>query len=134
MRDARQAALNGQWNCKDPDGFTYEEVVEAARNGADVLCRLFARAGNILGIGLSHLITLFNPTKMIITGKGVLAGDLIFDQMYATLDEYISAKFDHRTTQIIVQQWTEQDWARGAGALVLRELYKTPVGQVATDY
>jgi len=53
--------------------------------------------------------------------------------MYSTLDKYISAKFDHQTTQIIVQQWTEQDWARGAGALVLQELYKSPVGQVATD-
>lgn len=133
MRDARQAALDGHWDCKDPDAFTYEEVVEAAQNGADVLCRLFVRAGRMLGIGISHLITLFNPTKIIITGQGVWAGELIFDAMYSTLGNYISARFDHQTTQIIVQQWTEQDWARGAGALVLQELYKSPVGQVATD-
>jgi predicted NBD/HSP70 family sugar kinase len=133
MRDARQAALDGHWDCKDLDGFTYQDVVEAAQNGADVLRRLFARAGRMLGAGISHLILLFNPTKIIITGQGVWAGELIFDAMYSTLDKYISAKFDHQTTQIIVQQWTEQDWARGAGALVLQELYKSPVGQVATD-
>jgi len=133
MRDARQAALGGQWDCEDPGRFTYEDVVRAAQNGTDVLRRLFNRAGLMLGVGISHLITLFNPTKIIITGRGVRAGELVFDDMYSTLDNYLSAKFGRRTTQIIVQQWTEQDWARGAGALVLQELYKSPVGQVATD-
>jgi len=133
MRDARQAALDGQWDCEDPGRITYEDVVRAAQNGADVLRQLFVRAGRILGIGISHLIILFNPTKIIITGKGMRAGELFFDVMYSTLENYLSAKFGRRTTQIMVQQWTEQDWARGAGALVLQELYKSPVGQVATD-
>ena len=133
MRDARQAAIDGQWDCEDPGRITYEDVVRAAQNGADVLRELFVRAGRILGIGISHLIILFNPTKIIITGKGMRAGELFFDVMYSTLENYLSAKFGRRTTQIMVQQWTEQDWARGAGALVLQELYKSPVGQVATD-
>jgi len=133
MRDARQAALDGHWDCKHPDRLTYEEVVSAAQNGADVLRRLFVRSGCMLGIGISHLITLLNPAKIIITGRGVRAGALIFDDMYSTLNNNLSTKFGNRTTQIIVKQWTEQDWARGAGALVLQELYKSPVGQVATD-
>jgi len=133
MRDARQAALDGQWACENPEHFTYEDVVGAAQNGTAVLRQLFDRAGRMLGVGISHLITLFNPTKIIITGQGVRAGDLIFDVMYSTLENYLSAKFGRRTTQIIVQQWTKQDWARGAGALVLQELYKSPVGQVTTD-
>ena len=108
-------------------------MVGAAQNGTAVLRQLFNRAGRMLGVGISHLVTLFNPTKIIITGQGVRAGDLIFDAMGSTLDTYLSDKFGRRTTQIIVQQWTEQDWARGAGALVLQELYKSPVGQVATD-
>ncbi len=133
MRDARQAALDGQWDCENPEHFTYEDVVGAAQNGTAVLRQLFDRAGRMLGVGISHLITLFNPTKIIITGQGVRAGDLIFDVMYSTLENYLSAKFGRRTTQIIVQKWTKQDWARGAGALVLQELYKSPVGQVTTD-
>ena len=133
MRDARQAALDGQWDCENPEHFTYEDVVGAAQNGTAVLRQLFDRAGRMLGVGISHLITLLNPTKIIITGQGVRAGDLIFDVMYSTLENYLSAKFGRRTTQIIVQQWTKQDWARGAGALVLQELYKSPVGQVTTD-
>lgn len=134
MRDARQAALQGRWDGPDPDGFTYTDVIQAARDGNEEMRRLFARAGHILGIGISHLIALFDPQKIVITGQGVQAGTLIFNTMHATLDQYVSAKFGPRTVEIMVQEWTEQDWARGAGAMVLQELYKSPVGQVATHH
>jgi glucokinase-like ROK family protein len=132
MRSARSAALEGRWNCRDPERFTYADVVEAAQKGSPVLTELFARAGRVLGIGLSHLSALFNPRKIIITGQGVLAGELVFETMHATLDHYLSPRFGRRTVEIIVQPWTEQDWAQGAGVMVLQELYKSPVGQVAT--
>jgi len=134
IRDAKQAALQGRWDGPDPDGFTYMDVVKAAQDGDAVLRHLFARAGHILGIGISHLIALFDPKKIVITGQGVQAGTLIFNDMHATLDQYVSAKFGRRAVEIMVQEWTEQDWARGAGAMVLQELYKSPVGQVATHH
>ena len=134
MRDAKQAALEGRWHCPDPDGFTYTDVVAAAQDGTEALRHLFARAGRILGVGISHLIALFNPKKIVITGQGVQAGALIFHDMQAALDQNVSAKFGHRNVEIMVREWTEQDWARGAGAMVLQELYKSPVGQVATHH
>lgn len=134
MRDARLAAIEGRWDCDDPEHFGYQEMLCAAKDGNDALRRLFSRAGQILGIGISHLITLFNPAKIVITGQGVQAGALLFDAMSSTLQQYYSSRFGRPTTQIIIQQWTEQDWARGAGALVLQELYKSPVGQVATQH
>jgi predicted NBD/HSP70 family sugar kinase len=134
MRDAKQAALQGRWDCPDPDGFTYPDVIRAAKDGTEALRHLFARAGPILGVGMSHLIALFNPQKIVITGQGVQAGELIFSHMHTALDQYVSAKFGRRNVEILVQEWTEQDWARGAGAMVLQELYKSPVGQVATHH
>jgi predicted NBD/HSP70 family sugar kinase len=134
MRDAKQAALEGQWDCPDPDTFVYADVIRGAKNGSEVLHRIFIRAGHILGIGISHLITLFDPRKIIITGQGVQAGEPFFDEMYKTLDQFVSTKFGRRTVEFIIQQWTEQDWARGAGAMVLQELYKSPVGQVASHH
>jgi predicted NBD/HSP70 family sugar kinase len=131
MQCARLAILEGRWSCRNPDCFTYAEVVQAAKKGADVLVELFARAGRVLGIGLSHLITLFNPRKIIITGQGVQAGELIFESMHATLNHYLPPRIGRCTAEIIVKQWTEQDWARGAGVMVLQELFKSPVGQVA---
>jgi predicted NBD/HSP70 family sugar kinase len=131
MQCARLAILEGRWSWRNPDCFTYAEVVQAANKGAEVLAELFARAGRVLGIGLSHLITLFNPRKIIITGQGVQAGELIFESMHATLDRYLPPRIGRCTAEIVVKQWTEQDWARGAGVMVLQELFKSPVGQVA---
>jgi predicted NBD/HSP70 family sugar kinase len=132
LRDARQAALKGLWQCSDAEAFTHKDAVRAANDGADALREIFSRAGRVLGIGISHLMALFDPKKIIITGKGVRAGDLIFSDMYRTVDQSVSKKFGPRTVEFIVQKWTEQDWARGAGAMVLQELYKSPVGQVAS--
>jgi predicted NBD/HSP70 family sugar kinase len=109
-------------------------VVKAARDGSEALHHLFALAGHVLGIGISHLIALFNPRKIVVTGQGVQAGELIFNAMHAALDQHVSAKFGRRNVEIMVQEWTEQDWARGAGAMVLQELYKSPVGQMATHH
>jgi predicted NBD/HSP70 family sugar kinase len=134
MRDAKQAARQGRWECPNPDELTYADVVQAAKDGTEVLRHLFARAGRILGIGISHLTALFDPKKIIITGQGVQAGVLIFNDMNKTLDQCVSAKFGRRTFEIMIQEWTEQDWARGAGAMVLQELYKSPVAQVATHH
>lgn len=134
LRDAREAALKGLWHCPDPDGFTHKDVVRAANEGAEALRELFARAGRILGIGISHLMALFDPQKIIITGRGVRAGDLIFSDMYRTLDQYVSPKFGRRNVEFIVQNWTEQDWAQGAGVMVLQELYKSPIGQMASHH
>ncbi len=134
LRDARQAILDNQWQYDGPpDDITYEVVVDAARNGSVVLNQIFSHAGEMLGTGISHLITLFNPSKIIITGKGVLAGDLLFEPMNNALKDEIPAKFGRSSTQIMIQSWTEEDWARGAGALVFQELYKSPVGQMAAD-
>jgi hypothetical protein len=47
--------------------------------------------------------------------------------MHETLPRYLPSKFGKPGTEILVQSWTDQDWARGAGTLVLQELYKSPV-------
>jgi predicted NBD/HSP70 family sugar kinase len=134
LRDARQAARENRWQCNDIQNLTYEEIVLAAQGGEETLRRIFMGAGEKLGIGLSNLITLYNPSKIVITGKGVQAGDFIFNPMFKTLNAISSARLYDQPCNILIQQWTEQDWARGAGGLVLRELYKTPVGQVAMDH
>ena len=85
-----------------------------------------------MGQGLSLLINLYDPAKIILTGKGVKAGKMFFDSMRATIPHYISAKFGQPGTRLVIQNWTDDDWARGAGTLVLQELYKSPVSRPAS--
>jgi hypothetical protein len=72
------------------------------------------------------LITLLNPEKIFITGKGVQAEEAIFDPMFHTINKFVSPKFEGYGTQIIIKEWSETDWVRGAGTLVLNEIYKSP--------
>ena len=58
---------------------------------------------------------------------------MLFDAMYQSLASNRGLKSSFDPPEIIVQNWTDLDWARGAGALVLQELFKSPLGQVATD-
>jgi len=129
LRQAKEAAKKGKWKPADPNNITIEEVIQAAREGENCLKKIFKDAGRILGIGLSNLLEIFNPSKIIISGKGVNAGDLLFDTMHKTIPNHLSTKTDH-TTDVIVQAWNPTDNARGAGALVLQEVYKSPANRI----
>ena len=130
---ARQSAEAGLWRPAVPGQINFEAVVQAAKAGAGVLRERFDKAGQVLAMGLSHLINLYNPARIIITGKGVKAGDLIFDPLHRALPGFLSPSFGEQTAsvEIVIKPWSDTDWVRGAGALVLQELYKSPVGQVA---
>ena len=65
----------------------------AAAGGERALRDIFNKAGYMLGLGLSHLVNLYNPAKIIIAGKGVKAGPMLFDPMYENLTNGIPARF-----------------------------------------
>ncbi len=129
LRDAIKLKETGEWNRTKKGDISLEEVIDAAKNGHKGLRDIFHGAGQTLGIGIANLAGIFGPTKIFITGKCVVAGDLLFDPMFKTVDQNISKNFDIKA-DIIVQKWTQLDWARGAGAVVLQELYKSPVHRI----
>jgi len=78
----------------------------------------------MLGLGIAHLITLLNPEKIIITGRGVKAEKNLFDPMFLSINRSVSKKFQGCKCEIVIKQWFHQDWVKGAGTLVLKEIYK----------
>lgn len=128
IRDARKLVVQGNWSADkaDTEPISLDEVVTELSRGNSELTGIYHKAGTVLGQGLYNLITLLNPSLIIITGKGVLAGDHLFDPMFATLEKLQQGKFVFPNAEIIIHEWDDTDWARGAGALVLREVYKSP--------
>jgi len=120
-----KAAEEGHWRCKDIASLTIEDLTDLARRGEPVLREIFRRSGEILGLGISGLVQIFNPKKIIIAGEGVRAGDLFFEPMKRAIKEHTSKEL-FQSLEIIVQKWLDTDWARGAASLVLQELYKSP--------
>lgn len=129
LREAEAAAQKDEWKPNNPAEITIEEVIFAAKEGAPCLRNIFAQAGRVLAIGLSNLIRIFNPAKIIISGRGVKAGDLLFDSMYKTIPQYISSRTNDET-EIVIKSWNQNAYARGSGTVVLQEIFKSPANRV----
>lgn len=111
------------------DTLTIEDVNRMAREGDAGLKKLFRRGGEVLGQGVAGLIQIFNPEKVIVMGEGVRAGDILFDPMRKAVKRFLNKELA-QATEIIVQEWHDDDWARGAAGVVLSELYKSPLEKI----
>jgi glucokinase len=56
-------------------------VAEAARRGDAAARAIFTRAGEMLGLGVANLISLFDPEIVVFSGGLAAAADLFFDCM-----------------------------------------------------
>jgi len=105
---------------------TIEELIDLARHGDPVAMRIFARAGRMLGVGVANLIDIFDPKKIIISGEGTRAGDLLFSPMKESIQENtMPGMFDPQTVEIA--EWGDDAWARGAAGMVLHEVFESPI-------
>ncbi len=129
LQSAIEAGKAGKWKCPDYSSLTIEEVTGIARKGEPALRKIFKKGGEILGLGISGLVQIFNPEKVIIAGEGVRAGDLLFKAMHKTIEKHTTPEM-YETLQIIIQKWQDTDWARGAASMALQELYKSPFNRV----
>lgn len=103
-----------------------DDLVQQAQTGNPVAMAIFTQAGQILGQGVANLINIFSPQHIIISGEGVRAGDLIFAPMYDTITRHVMPGLAE-DTEIEVDVWNDDAWARGAASLVLQELFKSPI-------
>lgn len=62
-------------------------IAKAAEAGDPVAKRIFAIVGEYIGIGLTSVINLLNPEKVIIGGGVAEAGDLLLDPIRKTIKE-----------------------------------------------
>lgn len=128
--DAAQEALDtDRWQWPGPGELNFDAVLATAEAGEEVLRDILARAGTYLGRGIAGLVQLFNPSRIIISGDGVKAGDLMFATMHRAIHDQVNPGLG-RDLEVIIHKWRDIDWARGAASLVLQELYKSPYNRV----
>jgi predicted NBD/HSP70 family sugar kinase len=100
-------------------------VVELAEAGHQPIIGVLACAGEALGIAITNLITLFAPPKVILAGAALEAGELLLGPLRATVAALTPASLAD-ITEIVVHSWGDDSWARGAAAMILRDLYGAP--------
>jgi glucokinase-like ROK family protein len=103
-----------------------EQLLALANKNDQNAIRIYARAGEILGKSVVNLIQVLNPSRILISGEGTRAGNHLFVPMKETVNKYTMPELLSHT-EILVDSWGDDDWARGAASLVLQELFKSPV-------
>jgi predicted NBD/HSP70 family sugar kinase len=66
----------------------FERIVKAVKEGDQFAAELFAKAGYNIGKGVAVLIHLLNPHKVILSGRGSLAGKIWLAPIQQALNEH----------------------------------------------
>lgn len=101
------------------------ELTRRAQAGDNVLTGIFHRAAGVLGLAIANAINLLNPPRLVISGEGLRAGDLLRVPLMAVLDANVLPTL-REATEIVFHPWGDEMWARGAAAIVLRQIYEAP--------
>jgi N-acetylglucosamine repressor len=103
-----------------------DELLALAEAGQPDIVGILSEGGRTVGRALANLITLLNPERIIVSGEGLRLGPAFFKPLVESARELAFAGLG-RDTDILVQQWGDEVWAKGAATLVLRELFRPPV-------
>lgn len=101
------------------------ELTRRAQAGDNVLTRIFHRAAEALGLAIANAINLLNPPRLVISGEGLRAGDLLRLPLMAVIEANVLPTL-REATEIVFHPWGDEMWARGAAAIVLRHVYESP--------
>lgn len=100
-------------------------LAEACDAGRSEARAVIDRHGEKLGIGVSHVINLINPEKIIIALESSRYCELVEPALKAAASAN-SFRAHYASTQLILHTMDDQLWARGAAALMLRDIYSAP--------
>jgi len=96
----------------------FEGIAHAAQEGDQFAAELFSKAGHNIGKGVAVLIHLFNPHKIILSGRGSLAGKVWQAPIQQALNEFCIPRL-HQGTDIEVSNLGANAELIGGAALVM---------------
>ena len=105
----------------DPSQVTAEIVVEAAKAGDNVACRLMEREGLLVAAGVVSAIHSFNPEIVVLGGGVTNAGDLLFNTVRSAVEAGVMPAY-RGTYEIVPAALGGTSGALGAVATALDEL------------
>lgn len=110
--------LDGPSNLSDK----VQTLANRARAGEAEYQRIFSHAGDILGIGISNLINVLNPTKIILSGARIQHFDLLQRGIETAIERNV-VRPEKGLNQLHVNIWGDQLWTQGGAALALQEWF-----------
>jgi len=81
---------------------------------------ILEHAGRLVGRAIASVTTVLDPQRVVVSGEGVRLGDRYLGAIRAGLAEREQKEV---ATELVIEPWGDDAWARGAATLVLRELF-----------
>jgi predicted NBD/HSP70 family sugar kinase len=97
-------------------------AVQRAEAGEARYANALSRAGEALGFAIANLITLFAPPKVLICGRALAGSERLLAPLRETVATLLPPSLAD-VAEIVVREWSDDIWVRGAAAMTLRELY-----------
>lgn len=115
----REASTALDWSPQSGDAslILLESLFDQAKAGNEAARTIFRRAGRYLAVGLSTVVTLFDPALIILSGERMK-----YDYLYAedVMAEMRLLAFNgSMAPPVRINTWGDLVWARGAAALAL---------------
>jgi N-acetylglucosamine repressor len=109
-----------------------DDAVAKSESGDAQIAAIFARAGHVFGLALAGVVSILNPTLIIIGGEGTRFIDLLMPSLVQALETH---SFDHffDDVRLVVEPWGDDVWARGAAALALDEYFHPAAARAAAN-
>jgi glucokinase len=109
----------------NPDSFSPRVVSEIAQHGDPAAVEVFARAGHMLGIGLTNLVDIVSPTRVVIGGGIALAGDLLLEPARKVIRERAFPP-KNREVEVVQAGLGDLSGMYGAAAMVFNDIRVNP--------
>ncbi|MEU9851922.1 ROK family transcriptional regulator [Streptomyces sp. NPDC047974] len=109
---------------------TFREVVGMAREGHPGAREAFARAGQAIGVGISTLVNLVGPERVVVSGEGVDAYDLFSRHIQEAYAAHAFGAASRCPLSLRPLPWEE--WARGGAAVAIQALFPQPAATTTT--
>lgn len=110
VRSARHEGITAD------EASTASDLTLLARNGDARAIAVFEAAGDHLGRALALLVNIFAPTLIVLSGEGMRAADFLLPTARAAVLDYSFGDLG-RATELVVDTWGDDAWARGAAGL-----------------
>ena len=118
-RDARAIIELPETDRHHPSEDEMQHLTQLARDGSTPVRELFDRAGRVLGFGIANLMALVSPERIVVTGPGVRAYDLLENGIHTGVRDALIPELRSRT-EIQSHPWSEDMTGKGIIALALR--------------
>ncbi|WP_162249201.1 ROK family transcriptional regulator [Devosia sp. Root685] len=102
------------------------ELIERADAGNEHLRTVFAQVGTYLGRSLANLCGVIDPARIIFSGLNMRSSHYWLEPAKTALFANVRAPMQGRL-EFVVNDRDDVFWSRGAAALVLHQLYRSPL-------